>query len=389
VANGEQRIVCKRRDGSLWLFPHPVVLTLSAVFLYLGVGFIIGAVHNLLAGVLGGLIGLAIGTGILAAGIWQIFDVRTIRFEAATGVLRLPGSAPLPFARIRLIVVEPDEHFAGAAAVGLVLDDGTQLSLGASWQSWRAELFARHLAGLVGCEAHLTGRTDPRLDPIARAAPWRRLEGQAPAAIRFARRAGLVLLMIGGASFLSGFFLSLPWAARLDSIELPLGAPQGIAVDSAGRIYVGSRAYRRLHRYHPDGSFDRAWHAEVGKGIWLLAVDANDRAQLKIGTRDGANRWIVTPDDRLEPASGAAEPSASAWQTTSATGPNRTLHMLHSFPASVARMAPGQPTRLVVNQGWLMLMVTSPLPAWLVAALGALLLTFSDRRALRTPSRIA
>lgn len=381
MAKGEQRIVVKCGNGSLWLLPHPIVFALSVVFVYLGTGFIVGAVQNLLAGVLGGLIALAIGIGILVAGIWQMSDLRPIRFDAAGGVLRLPGATPVPLSRIRLIQLEPDVDFPGHVSIGLVLDGGTRLSLDASWQSGRAELFARHLAGLIGCETHAAGRPVPRLDPIPRSVPWRRIEGRVPAATRLARRLGLACLLIGAAAFLSGFIFSLPWAGRLDSIELPLGDPQGLAVDSSGRIYVGSRAYRRLHRYAADGSFDRAWHAEVGKGTWLLAIDGNDRAQLKIGEGRDADRWIVTSEDRLERASGAAEPHASAWQTNSATGPNRAFHFLRAFPARVSREAPGEPEHLVVNQGWLLMAVTSPIPAWLVAALGIVLLAISDRRA--------
>ena len=145
--------------------------------------------------------------------------------------------------------------------------------------------------------------------------PWPPAGGDDHSAYRAVRVVGAILAAIGIAAFLTALFVSFGDASRLDRFELPLGDAQGIAVDSTGRIYVGSRAYRRLHRYGADGAFDRAWHAEV---------------------------------------------------------------TLRTIPVRVTRRERTEPERTIVNQGWLLFTLMSPLPAWFVAALGLLLVMFAD-----------
>jgi hypothetical protein len=58
----------------------------------------------------------------------------------------------------------------------------------------------------------------------------------------------------------SSFFYSRPW------IESPNTERHGIALDSSGNIYCGSKCYGRIQKYLPNGRFIRGFNTEGG--IW-------------------------------------------------------------------------------------------------------------------------
>lgn len=188
-------------------------------------------------------------------------------------------------------------------------------------------------------------------------------------------RLGAVVMLVGFAGFLSGFVFALDDAAPLARFELPLGRLEGIAVDRAGRIYVGSRDARRVARYGADGRFDRGWHAAVGRGPWRLAIGAGDTPHL-----DVAGRTLALAGDEFREVGESRRFAALPWAAGETSSPDGARYVLRQFPARVRRHAPGTDERTIVRQSPLAILFTSPLPAWPLAAAGLLLRFFADTR---------
>ncbi len=383
VSNAEGNVVLKRGPASLWLLPSPLPVVLALVFVYVGGGFVFSGVRSLHDGAPGAAVGALLGAVFLGSGLFHLVIRRPIHVDVLRREVRILGGPHVPLGQVEGVSVEPNRIPSTFATVVLRLRSGMKICLGAPWPTQdRAELLARHLAGLIGCSAE-TAVVPPRsLIPIPADEPFRRLRRAVGPGVRWARIVGYTLALVGGASFLSGFLLSLPWADPLGAVEFPLADPQGIAVDAQGRIYVGSRAYRRIQRYHADGSFDRSFQVRIGKGTWELGVDERQRLHVRIGAPGDGTEWLLVGDEHLVPL---AEESRAPlrWGEIEVIAPDRSVYAIRMVPPAVLRTPPlGDPV-VAVDPGLVRFAVASPLPAWLIAASGILVLLIADRRAER------
>lgn len=187
------------------------------------------------------------------------------------------------------------------------------------------------------------------------------------------RRLGEALIGVGFAAFLAGFVASLGEAPRLDRFELPLGDAEGLAIDEAERIYVASRAYRRIQRYDSSGRFERSWYLAGGKGKVALAPHPAGGITVAIAglpiqriAPDGERHSM--PDDR-----------AAATPAPRAGGVEHRLEAPWLGLVRVVRIENGS-ERTVLQQSGLLWLLRSPLPAWLIALAG-IVLSFIGRPA--------
>jgi len=70
----------------------------------------------------------------------------------------------------------------------------------------------------------------------------------------------LVMCIVGFLGFTNGFITA--WGKAFwvtPNTELPLGAPESIAVDRDGNVYLAANFYYRIQKYSPDGEFLRGW----------------------------------------------------------------------------------------------------------------------------------
>lgn len=184
---------------------------------------------------------------------------------------------------------------------------------------------------------------------------------------------GKLLLVIGIGGFLAGLGVSLSDHPRLDAIELPLGDAEGLAVDAEGRMYVASRAYKRLQRYDAAGRFDRGWHLGGGRGEIALAVDPRGGIVVSI-----AGKPSESIDANHERRPIEATGSSEASPISAGPGPIHRLEAGWLTPVRVVRSEGGE-ERTVFRQGGLLWLLRSPLPVWLIAAAGIVVSFFSRR----------
>ena len=184
----------------------------------------------------------------------------------------------------------------------------------------------------------------------------------------------ILLMAVGLVGFLGAFFIAVWGENILLTTELPLGSPSGIAVNSKGKIYVGSRSYMRIQRYSTDGQFDRAWHVRGGKGDWRMYLDDQDRLVLIASShftyRLNDNDQLLKPDDSLTgPPSGPLQQQSPV----QAMGPNNSIYQLHRFPVGVSRRGLDSGEHLIFRQGFFMTMLTGPFPAFIIFISGIIM----------------
>lgn len=107
-----------------------------------------------------------------------------------------------------------------------------------------------------------------------------------------------LLMIIGFIGWFSGFILSSGLYRIIpDSFEMPLGDLQGIAVDSEGNIYCGSKYYSRIQVYDIDGRFLYGRHIASAMGVFKIKINNYD--QLEVATYSGDKRYIFAKDGTL------------------------------------------------------------------------------------------
>ena len=85
-------------------------------------------------------------------------------------------------------------------------------------------------------------------------------------------------LVLGGIGFFLGLPCAVGWLDGLPQwIEFPLGEPEGIAVDAAGRVYLGLQFYHRVQVYDAEGRFLRGFFVNSGGGVFRIRINSEGR----------------------------------------------------------------------------------------------------------------
>ena len=82
-----------------------------------------------------------------------------------------------------------------------------------------------------------------------------------------------------------------------DSFEIPLGELEGIAVNSEGNIYCGTKYYSRIQVYDIEGRFLYGKHIDSTMGPFKIKINSND--QLEVSIYSGYQKLIFSKDGTL------------------------------------------------------------------------------------------
>lgn len=92
---------------------------------------------------------------------------------------------------------------------------------------------------------------------------------------------------LGGIGWFGGAFApTLFDNGKPDSMEFPLGVPEGIAVDSSGRIYCGLQFYNRIQQYDDHGKFITGWFIDSVGGAFRIRLNENDELEVATARND-------------------------------------------------------------------------------------------------------
>lgn len=189
------------------------------------------------------------------------------------------------------------------------------------------------------------------------------------------------LMLLGIVGFLSGFFAALGllnWIPQ--SVELPLGPIEGIAVDGKNQVYVANSFLDRVQIYDPNGGFVRGWFFDASGGSYRFRV--NDLQQVEIAatrkrtldTYDEFGSRLSTVRDesaftRLPKIESAKAPDGTSWDALDT----------FLFP-HVVGFRPGLKESVHIRIYWYHWLLMGPLPAWGFIFTGILILNFLGRK---------
>ncbi len=392
-----ERAISKSRNGDLRL--HPTVWDrftnygLCILFVYLGIGLFIrgislvreggeggfGGVFLLFFGLLmvGGSIGIMINRMRLVGPIHIGREKREINFSVTEEAkcdkpenTERSGRCLIPFEEVDTVVVRAESASPYAVSfVRLALENskGMEIILNKGMPFWKAKRLAEHTSGILGCKARVVSPSELELTPLQPDLPWDPKALSVPPLLKVFRICAFLFMVVGLVGFLGSFFIATWGGNMFMKTELPLGSPSGIVVDSTGSIYVGSRSYRRIQRYSAIGEFDRAWHVHGGKGDWCMSIDEQERLRLIVGDQFF---YQMNDNDRLFAVRKFTTPRPAGHLRQQAAGPGKSSYYLHRFPVRVTRLDPVGQEFTVFRQGFFMTLITGPLPAWVIFALG-------------------
>jgi hypothetical protein len=178
-----------------------------------------------------------------------------------------------------------------------------------------------------------------------------------------------------------GFFVPFFFASLPAHIELPLGDALGIALDSQGNIYCGSRNYCRVQAYDPNGRFMRAFNTTVGVrrgGKFAFSISKDDQLLIRLHRvalpRGGRGDRLIVYDLRGDLISAGDFPG-----TMSVRARNRTRDSLGNIytlegalsPKVIKQTPSGRKSDIVTTPIWLWIF-QAPLPAWAFLLIGFL-----------------
>ena len=181
----------------------------------------------------------------------------------------------------------------------------------------------------------------------------------------------VLLLVLGGFGFLSGFppVGGRIWKDRDD--EAPLGQLEGVAVDSEGNIYCGVQFYGRVHKYDPAGRFLFSVSSQT-YGAFQIHVNRADELEVASSRGKGVSRY--SPDGEfLEWESHVPEKyrEFAVKGETECVGPGGDIYRIRG--GSIVRTPRIGKARTIVSMPWYKWFITGPFPAWSFWAAGILL----------------
>ena len=174
-------------------------------------------------------------------------------------------------------------------------------------------------------------------------------------------------------------FLPIP-----ESVEVPQGELETIAVDHQGRIYCGGQFWQRVQVYDRDGNFLYGWPIDASGGAFRLTADPQGR--IHVAAARTQKHLVYATDGTLlseEDLHELPQDFQSKTDLTDAVGNRYVIRSPHLFPRVIRIDRDGRPHR-VVGTRWYLWLVQGPIPAWPIAVVGMLLLAISQNMRRRS-----
>ena len=195
---------------------------------------------------------------------------------------------------------------------------------------------------------------------------------------------GGILCALGVIGFLSGAYFSLcNEPGNLSSFEFPLGAAEGIAVDSSGNIYCGAQFYGRVQKYDSKRCFLFAIEVHSNGGPFRIRVNENDELEVATARENEYCRFSPQGDllqHRKEPIDIYEEFGPK--QDYACKGPDGADYRLGVFPRifpSIIKYTKEGEYSTVVSVPFYLWIVMGPFPAWLYIPAGGLMIKFAEK----------
>lgn len=203
--------------------------------------------------------------------------------------------------------------------------------------------------------------------------------------MRVLYRVGGLMTILGFAGWFGAFVLGGFGLTGLvpSHIELPLGHICDMAVDETGRIYCAAGPYARVQVYSAEGEFIRGIPSRSrGGGVTHIEIDSEGLLHIAISRKS----WHYVFDQHGRVLRSFQDPryydrlSGDKGQLCDKVG-NRYKVSPSVFWPRVLRIDPSGNAQTVVSTPIPLWFIMMPLPAWLFALMGMVLLGLSDRLA--------
>lgn len=184
----------------------------------------------------------------------------------------------------------------------------------------------------------------------------------------------LVILGIGG--FVVGPFVSAT-VPLTNSTRFPLGDPDSVDTDAAGRVYVTEGFYKRVQRFTPAGEFDIGWHIDA---VGPFRLRAMPDSTIEVAVAKARIVFVYTADGKPLTRRQLDVPFE---QFASATAPRYSVRGGLSLRPGIVRISDGQ---RVISDSLPLLLVRGPFPAWCFGLIGVALLVIVQRSRRSRPA---
>lgn len=175
----------------------------------------------------------------------------------------------------------------------------------------------------------------------------------------------LLLLGTGFLGFISGALIATD-VINYDG-ELPLGDIQGFAVDTAGNIYIASGGYGVIQSYSSEGRFLHQWSAKANGGSFSISL--NKEQQIVAYTVRDPRMLVFEPNGSLISESEMKiDIMAQGKSPTVIEANNARYDLVGGLFPRVDRTTSS--TTTIVDQPLFLDLIKSPMPAWLLFAIG-------------------
>ncbi|MFB0555514.1 MAG: ankyrin repeat domain-containing protein [Phycisphaerae bacterium] len=188
-----------------------------------------------------------------------------------------------------------------------------------------------------------------------------------------------LFLIIGVIGFLAGAVTGLGFEFRnLDSFELPLGCLEGIAVDSEGNIYCGLQFYSRIQVYDPEGKFIYGKFVNSAGGAFRIRINKKD--QLEVATARNDKLYVFEKDGAL---ANELSDVGHNFSLFGETGEKRfhdknknTTYLIKWSPLGsyISKRYSSGEEKVIIKTPFHKWLFMGPLPAWLFALIGVVML---------------
>jgi hypothetical protein len=181
--------------------------------------------------------------------------------------------------------------------------------------------------------------------------------------------ARVVCAAVGGVALLLGIACLLTPQSR--SERVPLHTAFGIAVDSSGRIYVGTLADSSIHVYSQKGLLKMSIPVDAARGLFRFRIEPAEA--LQVATIRNEMLYSFSLDGELI----ASSSSETAYTELGGANERRAVDpvtgaVVELHARSILRVSPDGTREEVVRQSWWPSAVTAMLPAPVLVALGVL-----------------
>jgi hypothetical protein len=189
------------------------------------------------------------------------------------------------------------------------------------------------------------------------------------------RTVAVLLGTIGFIGFMAGAFVGnvveIP-----DEFELPLGALEGIAVDSEGNIYCGVQYYHRVQVYNSEGHYIRGTFVDSAGGSFRIRINQNDELEVATVRNDklyrfGKDGTLVT---ELSDVDHYFDEFGETGETQYYDERQNVTYQIKWSPFGayvIKRSASGEP-KVIVKTPFHKWLFQGPYPAWFFGIVGAI-----------------